>query len=75
MLQFKNFTNSVKDIDPKGRIVTGYYSAFGNVDSDDDVILPGAFERTLRERGPEGKNRIMHLWQHDPWRPLVSCLY
>lgn len=70
MLQFKTLQEAVKDIDTSGRTVTGYFSAFGNIDSDDDVILPGAFERTLRERGPEGKNRIMHLWQHDPWRPI-----
>ena len=70
MLQFKTIQESVKDIDRKGRVVTGYFSSFGNVDSDGDVIIPGAFERTIRERGPQGKNRIMHLWQHDPWRPI-----
>ena len=70
MLQFKTLQSAVKDIDTKGRVVTGYYSAFGNVDSDGDVILQGAFDRTLRERGPDGKNKIMHLWQHDPWRPI-----
>lgn len=70
MLQFKTLHKAVKDIDRTGRVVTGYFSAFGNVDADGDVILPGAFERTLRERGPEGKNKIMHLWQHDPWRPI-----
>ena len=70
MLQFKTIQESVKDIDKKGRVVTGYFSSFGNVDSDGDVIVPGAFERTIRERGPQGKNRIMHLWQHDPWRPI-----
>lgn len=70
MLHFKNIQESIKDIDPKGRTVTGYFSSFGNVDSDGDVIVKGAFERTLKERGPGGKNRIMHLWQHDPYRPI-----
>lgn len=70
MLQFKTLQEAVKDIDTTGRVVTGYFSSFDNVDSDDDVIVKGAFERTLRERGPEGKNRIMHLWQHDPYRPI-----
>lgn len=68
MLQFKNIQESVKDIDTTGRTVTGYFSSFGNVDADGDVIVRGAFDRTLRERGPDGKNRIMHLWQHDPYR-------
>lgn len=70
MLQFKTLSESVKDVDTSGRTVTGYFSSFGNVDSDGDVIMPGAFERTIRERGPEGKNRIFHLFQHDAWRPL-----
>ena len=70
MLQFKTLQGAVKDIDTTGRVVTGYFSSFGNVDSDGDVIIQGAFERTLRERGPQGKNKIMHLWQHDPYRPI-----
>lgn len=70
MLQFKTLPKAVKDIDMSGRVVTGYYSAFGNVDSDNDIVMPGAFTRTIQERGPDGKNRIMHLWQHDPWRPI-----
>ena len=71
MLQFKTLSKAaVKDVDTTGRVVTGYFAAFGNIDSDSDVILPGAFDRTIRERGPGGKNRIMHLWQHDPWRPI-----
>lgn len=71
MLQFKTLSNAaVKDVDTTGRVVTGYFAAFGNIDSDSDVILPGAFDRTIRERGPQGKGRIMHLWQHDPWRPI-----
>ena len=70
MLRFKTIHESVKDLDNKGRTVTGYFSAFDNVDADGDVIVKGAFSRTLRERGPQGKNRIMHLWQHDPYRPI-----
>ena len=71
MLQFKTLSKAaVKDVDTTGRVVTGYFAAFANIDSDSDVILPGAFDRTIRERGPGGKNRIMHLWQHDPWRPI-----
>src|SRR5690625_4360230 len=70
MLQFKTLPKAVKDIDMSGRVVTGYYSAFGNVDSDNDIVMPGAFTRTIQERCPNGKNRIMHLWQHDPWRPI-----
>jgi len=70
MLQFKSLQESVKDVDTKGRTVTGYFSAFDNIDSDGDVIVPGAFERTIREQGPKSKNRIFHLFQHNAWKPL-----
>jgi uncharacterized protein len=60
----------IKDLDIKQGVVTGYYSVFGNVDSDGDMIMPGAFTKTINENGPQGKNRIMHLWQHNPLEPI-----
>lgn len=61
----------LKDADEKTGIVTGYASIFGNIDSDDDLIMPGAFTKTIQERGPESqKPRIKHLWQHDSWNPI-----
>ena len=60
----KGFNGIVKDVDTAGRIVTGYFSTFDFKDSDGDVIVAGAFKKTLRESGPNGKNRIYHLWQH-----------
>ena len=50
--------------------VAGYFSKFNNVDLDGDVIVPGAFAKTLAERGPGGTNQIMHLLQHDSWQVL-----
>lgn len=64
--------NIIKDIDSKQGIVTGYFSVFGNVDADGDMIMPGAFTKTLKENGPDGKNRIMHLWQHDKSEPIAK---
>lgn len=57
---------SIKDIDVKSGKVTGYFSIFGNVDSDEDLVMPGAFTKTLSEN----YRRIKHLYQHDPWRPM-----
>ena len=37
------------DMEDGSRVITMYYSAFGNVDSDGDVIVPGAFTKTLKE--------------------------
>lgn len=68
---YKGFTSDViKDIDRKQGIVTGYFAVFGNIDSDGDMIMPGAFNKTIQENGPQGKNRIMHLWQHNPNDPI-----
>lgn len=47
--------------------VRGYASLFGRLDPAGDVVEPGAFARTLRERGAAG---IRMLWQHDPAVPI-----
>jgi HK97 family phage prohead protease len=61
----------LKDIDEKTGIVTGYCAIMGNIDSDLDMIMPGAFTKTLQERGPgSAKPRIKHLWQHDSFSPI-----
>lgn len=63
---FKSLDNSVKDIDTKKGVVSGYFSAFGNLDSDGDIIEKGAYDRTIRERGPKSNQpRIKHLKNHD----------
>lgn len=66
LYQTKNISYSVKDVDEAKGIVTLYASAFGNVDSVGDIVMPGAFTKTITE----GKNRIMHLWQHDSYEPI-----
>ena len=56
----------LKDIDPTGRTVQFYGSAFGNEDSDGDIIMPGAYTKTIQENGPGSRQpRIKHLLQHD----------
>ncbi len=62
---------SIKDADVKLGIVTGYFSNFNNVDSDGDIIRPGAFAKTIRENGPQSSSpRIKHLYNHSPYQPL-----
>jgi HK97 family phage prohead protease len=61
----------VKDVDTTGRRVQFYVAAYGNVDSHGDIILPGAFTKTLKENGPgAGTNRLRHLKDHMPTFPL-----
>ena len=65
---YKRMTQDVKDVDVKKGIVTGYFSAFNIKDSDGDIILPGAFQKSINEWFPKG--RIKHLLNHDPRQPL-----
>lgn len=72
MYETKSISAEVKDVSLKNRTVEGYFSVFDVKDSDGDILKPGAFSRTIQENGPEGKDRIMHLWQHNPMQPLAK---
>lgn len=71
---YKNQSLEIKDVDGKQGIVSGYFSAFGNVDSDGDIMMPGAFKRSIQDWGPEAKGRIKHLMNHDPSQPLGKII-
>jgi HK97 family phage prohead protease len=70
---------AVKDV--SGRTVTGYYASWGAladdpapdsmwIDSDGDVFDPTAFNKTIAQNGPEGANRIWHLFNHSFGAPI-----
>lgn len=64
-------TGTVKDVSKTSRTVTGYYSSFGqDPDSDNDVMSSTAFAQTLKMNGPEGANRIWHLFNHSTSSPI-----
>ena len=71
MLQQKASKFVVKDSNDDSRTISGYASVFGNRDSDNDVIEKGAFKRTIKAWGPEGKDRIKLMSQHDMSRPVA----
>jgi hypothetical protein len=72
---YKNLSLEIKDVDKKEGIVTGYFSAFDTIDSDGDIIRPGAFQKSIQENGPESvKPRIKHLLNHDPSKPLGNII-
>lgn len=64
MGEIKTFAFELTKLD--GRTFEGYASTFGNLDLVGDIIHPGAFTKTLTERG----NKIRLLWQHDPSEPI-----
>ena len=45
---------------------SGYASTFWAADSYWTAMAPGAFKKTIRERG----DRLPVLWQHEPWTPV-----
>lgn len=53
-------------------IVKGYFSGWNVIDSDADLLMPGAFTKSIQERGPksEANRKIAHLAFHDQTRPI-----
>jgi HK97 family phage prohead protease len=54
----------VMDVDTEQRRVKAVWARTGNIDLDNDIIVPEAFTKTLKERGPKGKNLIWSLVDH-----------
>src|ERR1700744_2098875 len=50
-------------------IFTGYASVFGKLDSQNEIVAPGAFARTLNAWRQQGRRPAM-LWMHDPAQPI-----
>ena len=63
ILDYKSHFGEIKDLDMKNRRISGYLSSFDNKDSDGDIIVKGAYKRTLDNR----KDQIFFLNQHD-WK-------
>lgn len=64
------FPLDVKSLDADGEgTFTGYGSVFNVKDSYADVVMPGAFTRTLQESASKGRLPAM-LWQHDYTQPI-----
>ncbi|MCA1800159.1 MAG: HK97 family phage prohead protease [Actinobacteria bacterium] len=61
MLKRKNAGGGIADVDEKKSTVVGYASRFGNVDSYGDIVVKGAFKRTIDHNG----KRVKSLMHHD----------
>jgi len=57
---FKNLETKIADIDEHG-VVSIYVNGYNNRDSDDDISMPGCFDKTCNERFKQ----IKHLKDHD----------
>jgi HK97 family phage prohead protease len=61
----KDFKFTVKAVDDKGSF-SGLAAVYGNLDLGGDIIAPGAFSKTIRDKG----GKVPILWQHDTHEPI-----
>ena len=52
-----------------GTVIEGYASYFGKRDTGGDVVMAGAYTKSLAALGQAGR-RVKMLWQHDPAQPI-----
>lgn len=63
-IENKSYNDMILDIEPETRTVKACWSRIGNVDLDNDIIVAEAFTKTIKERGPKGKNMVWSLVDH-----------
>lgn len=62
--QTKELQGGVLDVDNSTRRVKVAIAEMESIDRDGDVFTPTAFNKTIKERGPQGTNEIWHLVDH-----------
>lgn len=63
--------DAMAQAEARSGVFSGYASVFTQPDLAGDVVLVGAFSRTLARRPPA---MVRMLWQHDPGQPLGRWL-
>lgn len=64
-METKHFTFEIKSFAEETGAFAGYASVFHFTDSQHDMVMPGAFAKTLAEDAP-----AKLLWQHQPEEPI-----
>ena len=67
-MEFKSLKFDAVGMNPDERTFEGYAAAYGNVDSDNDIIEQNAFAKSIKEGFPA--KRIKVLWQHKADMPI-----
>lgn len=62
----KVFDIKALDVDNKKKQVKVAISQLQDIDRDNDVFEPSAYDKTIKENGPKGSNEIWHLLDHTP---------
>ncbi len=76
-LERKSFPFELKEegLDSEERTFEGFAAVMGNVDDQQDVIVNGAFKKTIKEmRKPDGSSRIKVFWIHNFEVPIGRVL-
>lgn len=69
-LKFLNIPFEVKADSDNELIIEGHGAVKGNIDSYKDVIVDGAFKKTIKEQG----DRIAFCYQHDIYNPIGKII-
>lgn len=72
-MERKYIDGKALDIDTSNRKVKVAISMMGNEDRDGDIIDFGAYDKTIKAKGPNGSKEIWHLTDHG-WRIADSAL-
>lgn len=71
---YKSKSYSIEEIklEDSTMMVEGYFASTGNIDSDNDKIMSGAFDSSIQKHGPNSpaNRKIAHLAFHDVTRPV-----
>jgi len=70
----KGINEGFVDQDLKQGVISGYFAMFGNKDLYGDIIEKGAFSKTVQERGPNGKQLIKYLLDHDRTKAVAKII-
>ena len=63
----------IKDLDLEKREVAIYLNKFGNIDSDNDMIVQGAFKKSIQERGVDStSNRKIAFLRYHNWEMPIG---
>lgn len=73
-VQFKSLSVAITGelISEESRTISGYAAVFNNVDEARDMIIKGAFSKSINERGPQSNTnrKVAFLWMHNMSEPL-----
>lgn len=71
--EVKNLSVEVKDLDTGKRQAKIMLAHFGNIDSDMDMIMKGAFAKSIAERGPSStSNRKVAFLRYHDWEHQIG---